>query len=157
MKSRAAKNTCERGSMNHNPSIKVFLKEKKNEICKCVIVETYLHVTKITYLWKWKDFFQYMQSYSLTNGIFINKYDGFRWIPSSYCSEQGLWGKGNNWLYFIFLLISLFPLEIVLEDAYTFLMPQGYVKLNIPILSLSSLQCKGNNSNFLSRIKMYNS
>ena len=26
-----------------------------------------------------------------------------------------------------FLLISLFPLEIVLEDADTFLMPQGYV------------------------------
>jgi hypothetical protein len=45
-----------------------------------------------------------------------------------------------------FLLISLFPLEIVLEDADAFLMPQGYVKLNIPILPLSSLQCKGNNS-----------
>jgi len=46
----------------------------------------------------------------------------------------------------LFLLISLFPLEIVLEDADTFLMPQGYVKLNIPNLSLSRLQCKGNNS-----------
>ena len=34
----------------------------------------------------------------------------------------------------------------MLEDADTFLMPQGYVKLNIPILPLSSLQCKGNNS-----------
>jgi hypothetical protein len=52
----------------------------------------------------------------------------------------GLWGKGNNWLNFIVLLISLFLLEIVLEDAYTFLMPQGYVKLNISILSLNSLQ-----------------
>jgi len=57
MKSRAARNTCERGSLNDNPSIKVFLKENKKEICKCVIVETYLHITKITYLWKWKDFF----------------------------------------------------------------------------------------------------
>ena len=84
MKSRAARNTCERGSLNDNPSIKMFLKENKKEICKCVIVETYLHITKITYLWKWKDFFQYMQSYSLKNGILINKYDGFRWIPSSY-------------------------------------------------------------------------
>ena len=54
------------------------------------------------------------------------------------------------------LLISFFPLKIVLEDADTFLMPQGYVKLNIPNLSRSSLQCKGNNYNFLSRIK-YNS
>ena len=49
MKIRADRNTCERRSLNDNPSIKVFLKEKK-EICKCVIVETYLHVTKITYL-----------------------------------------------------------------------------------------------------------
>jgi hypothetical protein len=49
-------------------------------------------------------------------------------------------------LIFIFLFVSLFPLEIVPEDADTFLMPQGYVKLNIPILSLSSLHCKANNS-----------
>ena len=49
-------------------------------------------------------------------------------------------------LIFIFLFVSLFPLEIVLEDADAFLMPQGYVKLNIPILPLSSLQCKRNNS-----------
>jgi hypothetical protein len=62
------------------------------------------------------------------------------------CNELGLWGKENNWLNFIFLLISLFPLEIVLEDADSFLIPQGYVKLHIPNLSLSRLQCKGNNS-----------
>jgi hypothetical protein len=67
-------------------------------------------------------------------------------ITVIYCSELGLWSKENNWLNFIFLLISLFPLEIVLEYANSFLIPQGYVKLHIPNLSLSSLQCKGNNS-----------
>jgi hypothetical protein len=38
--------------------------------------------------------------------------------PYIYCSELELWGKENNWLNFIFLLISPFPLEIVLEDAH---------------------------------------
>ena len=72
-------------------------------------------------------------------------------------ANKGYGAREITDLILFFLLISLFPLEIVLEDAYTFLMQHDYVKLNIPILSLSSLQCKGNNSNFLSRIKMYNS
>ena len=73
---------------------------------------------------------------------------------AKFVANKGYGAREITDFIFIFLFVSLFPLEIVLEDADAFLMPQGYVKLNIPILPLSSLQCKGNNSiNFLQELR----